>query len=352
VLVPGVVPDWEQPWFYDPNSPNGGPGPGSGIPWQAWCAPTSAANLCGHWDDTYGLPVADFTPWPTAPPWPSFDWQDFEADLNRPAPAPLPPAGPTDLGWHMDTNWLGTTTWGNPPHVGTFLKDIHAGLGSHLTFVDPASGWTTGTQGCVYAAGLDSSGNPAVTHPGPGPAFAEIVGEINAGRTMIVSWLHWSISPTGLPPVDDVEFWEFEYPDPNDLDPWDLGEEYNFDYGEEGLGHAVTAVGYLLASDPKNPWPGTDWVIVHDNVWQTPVNVAVPFDFIWWVANTNAVPCPGDIDGDVDTDQSDLGLLLAAWCSHEGDPNWNANADLDGDWHVGHGDLGILLANWGCGTEP
>ena len=60
--------------------------------------------------------------------------------------------------------------------------------------------------------------------------------------------------------------------------------------------------------------------------------------------------CPGDIDGDGDTDHSDLGELLAAWCTQEGDPNWNPNADLDGDGHVGHGDLGILLADWGCGT--
>ena len=58
--------------------------------------------------------------------------------------------------------------------------------------------------------------------------------------------------------------------------------------------------------------------------------------------------CPGDIDGDGDTDHSDLGALLAAWCSVAGDSNWNPDADLDGDGHVGHGDLGILLADWGC----
>ena len=73
-------------------------------------------------------------------------------------------------------------------------------------------------------------------------------------------------------------------------------------------------------------------------------------------ADNDGVPdeceCPGDIDGDGDTDHSDLGELLAAWCTQEGDPNWNPNADLDGDGHVGHGDLGILLADWGCGVSP
>jgi hypothetical protein len=65
-------------------------------------------------------------------------------------------------------------------------------------------------------------------------------------------------------------------------------------------------------------------------------------------------PCPpdcdGDIDGDGDTDQADLGELLRAWDSEPGYPNWNEDADLDNDGHIGHGDLGILLADWGCGT--
>ncbi|HUU98333.1 MAG TPA: hypothetical protein VM487_21585, partial [Phycisphaerae bacterium] len=73
-------------------------------------------------------------------------------------------------------------------------------------------------------------------------------------------------------------------------------------------------------------------------------------------ADNDGIPdecgCPGDIDGDGDTDHSDLGELLAAWCTQEGDPNWNPNADLDGDGHVGHGDLGILLADWGCAVSP
>jgi hypothetical protein len=60
--------------------------------------------------------------------------------------------------------------------------------------------------------------------------------------------------------------------------------------------------------------------------------------------------CPGDVDGDDDTDHADLGAFLAAWGSEPGDPNWNENADLNGDGYVGHSDLGILLGDWGCGT--
>jgi hypothetical protein len=52
--------------------------------------------------------------------------------------------------------------------------------------------------------------------------------------------------------------------------------------------------------------------------------------------------CPGDLDGDDDTDQADLGVLLAAYGN-------DAGGDLDGDGDTDQGDLGILLADYGCG---
>ncbi len=51
--------------------------------------------------------------------------------------------------------------------------------------------------------------------------------------------------------------------------------------------------------------------------------------------------CDGDLDGDGDTDQSELGILLAAWQIDDG-------GDLDGDGDTDQSDLGILLADWGC----
>lgn len=60
--------------------------------------------------------------------------------------------------------------------------------------------------------------------------------------------------------------------------------------------------------------------------------------------------CAGDINDDGITNQQDLGILLAAWDSHPGDPNWNPDADLNGDDWIHQQDLGILLADWGCGT--
>ncbi len=58
--------------------------------------------------------------------------------------------------------------------------------------------------------------------------------------------------------------------------------------------------------------------------------------------------CVGDVDGDGDTDLTDLGILLAAWGSEPGDPNWDPRADLDPTGRINAADLGILLGDWGC----
>lgn len=68
--------------------------------------------------------------------------------------------------------------------------------------------------------------------------------------------------------------------------------------------------------------------------------------------NQNGTPddceCVGDLDGDKATGQSDLGVLLAAYDTCEGDPGYNAAADINKDKCVNQADLGILLADYGC----
>jgi len=49
---------------------------------------------------------------------------------------------------------------------------------------------------------------------------------------------------------------------------------------------------------------------------------------------------------DDDTDQGDLGILLADWDCAGG----CCVGDLDADGVTGQGDLGILLADWGGGS--
>ena len=64
--------------------------------------------------------------------------------------------------------------------------------------------------------------------------------------------------------------------------------------------------------------------------------------------NGNGIPdeceCFGDLDGDNDTDQGDLGILLADWGCTGGD----CPGDLDGDGDTDQSDLGMLLGDWGC----
>ncbi len=67
-----------------------------------------------------------------------------------------------------------------------------------------------------------------------------------------------------------------------------------------------------------------------------------------FVFRGTAQACPGDVDGDGDTDLADLGALLAAYGSHEGDPNYNPNADFDDDGDVDLTDLAFLLSDYGC----
>ncbi|MCK4873768.1 MAG: exo-alpha-sialidase [Phycisphaerales bacterium] len=53
------------------------------------------------------------------------------------------------------------------------------------------------------------------------------------------------------------------------------------------------------------------------------------------------VDVPGDLDGDGDVDQADLGILLASYETNDG-------GDCDGDGDTDQADLGILLAQYGA----
>jgi hypothetical protein len=335
-FVKGVVPDWNQPYQYSPQSAHGGPGPDLWPnvvnQWNDWCVPCSAANLVGHWKDCHRAPVADTTPyagstfnWRADP-----SWQDYLADGTlpplggRPAPQIMPgplPATPTDIGWYMDSNlgvvddapavgMMGGFFYGNPPHSGTYLKDIHVGLQIYLNsrYTVGGAGWDTGTEGKAFAAGLNPSGGPAQFPTNAANAFGEVTSEINRNHTLILSYLHWNIAAAGVA----------DLPLQGTNTESDLGgayylfgigpgvtnaedEVWNLDIGPMGLGHAVTAVGYIPAGDALDPGPTmvglmapTDWVIVHDNWASTPRNVIIPFDFLNnWVANAYAYPDPG-----------------------------------------------------------
>jgi hypothetical protein len=340
-FVKGSVPDWNQPYQYTVQTANGGPGPdpaaGAVNQWNAWCVPTSVANLAGHWTDYHAAPVADSTAFDGSTVWwangPS--WQDYLADFSRPvnpqdAPGALP-APPTDIGWYMDTNrgvpcdfgpcgTMGGFFFGNPPHTGTYVKDIHLGLANYLNSLyssgsaNNASGcWVTGTEGIGFAVGLNPTGGVAQIHSNEASAFNEVKFEINRNHTLILSFWNWGIVTTA---VSDVTFdgvntesamggSYFNWSTTSYVGITNAEDEYwNHENSGDNLGHAVTAVGYIPANDVLDAGPSlgigpTDWVIVHDNWATTPRNVIVPFGWVPlpggifsvpWVANTIAYP--------------------------------------------------------------
>jgi hypothetical protein len=72
-----------------------------------------------------------------------------------------------------------------------------------------------------------------------------------------------------------------------------------------------------------------------------------PQDFPFLIKGERST-CAGDIDGDHATNQSDMGILLAAFGSAAGEPSYCLAADLDLDGDIGQADLGVFLANYDC----
>ncbi len=303
-FVAGPVPDWDQPYAYGPPigvGPGPDPMPGAFSAFDAWCAPTAAANLIGHWEDALGEPIGDGMPFPLTPPYGPPPWHDYQLDMGRP-PAGPPPAMVTDVAWYMDTNDSGDAVYGNPFHVGTFVENTHAGLATFLNTI--SSSWRTGTRAVSFGLGTESSGAPAMPHLSAASAFAEVMAEIDAGRTLLITWQHWDVLASGVLLGGDPskEFYTFD-PAPGS-DPWGNDEDWDIPVDpKRTLGHVVTAVGYIAAGDPDDPGRDamgmvggpvtTDWVIVRDNVPATPIDVIVPLTAMEypapWVANTNAI---------------------------------------------------------------
>jgi len=182
------------------------------------------------------------------------------------------------LGYFMDTNNTGSPARGNDAdgHPGTYDKDIAPGTvefvrwdASNLFLTPPPNlpagklgyNWTV-TQNCT--TDYNSS-------------LAFYTGEIDVGRPLVISFSYWN-------PVDlDIAFPDPETGETIDVFAWGEQKNYSTDpveYWDEGIGHAVTGVGYILNWDPDGEGGGLtsqDYVIVHDNWAPTPKNVAIPW---------------------------------------------------------------------------
>ncbi len=250
-----------------------------------WCSPVATLNVVEFWEVNQAHASAQGLLDP--------------ADVV-PGPGVRPGSSTADyIGWFMDTSNQGSPARANPGNGGTLDIDIMPGFDEFLRW-DSANlfGWPAAmpyakTQ---HAWALGYSFRPATAEP---QAWTELTTEIDALRTLIMSFVMWSLknpihvmaNGLGASPVS-ITFYEWAPPAAagntgSNTETWDFGM---------GIGHSVTAVGYLNGVDPDGPgpWPTCDWVIVHDNWSSTPRNVAVP-----WVDFSNAPPNnPATVLGD------------------------------------------------------
>lgn len=100
-------------------------------------------------------------------------------------------------------------------------------------------------------------------------------------------------------------------------------------------------------SFPEDPYPDGDRWWTNDMGGSWIFGGASDFGFY---VETTAAGCAGDVDGDGDTDLTDLAALLAAYGTSSDDPGYDPNADFDDDGDVDLTDLAFLLADYGCGA--
>ena len=240
------VPDENQP-------------PASGS--KNWCAPTAAVNITDYWDRVMLHSNATGI---------MNGWTRNQAS--------------DDIGWFMDTNNAGSPNRGNGAdgHTGTCAKDQGAGI---LDFVY----WDATHQLGHGAPPQNKSGYVWQVSTDYNGGWNTYVTEIDSGRPPKVDFLFWNPISTGMFVVDsatgetiDIYEWGSQIPNSMLNDPDNPDEEWNFETGEYGIGHAVTGIGYCTNWDPLNSGHPQNYIIVHDNWSTTGKNVAIPW------ANWNA----------------------------------------------------------------
>jgi hypothetical protein len=325
VYVSGLVPNWDQPYDYPDAFDATGPGAGPGM-WNAWCTPTAAAMMMGHWADVKGVPTTGDASKDGNQAAPNVyggvayalgpSWHDYTADgtNGRPAPGPYPPGGVpsetgafapaaavlTDIGWYMNTNNLGANNLGVNPgmaHVGTYEGNCAEGLND---FLSARGSPLAGNASTTFVTGLT-----------PVPALvATIKSEIDANRTVLGHFLWWvnpATGPAGPGEGNSANTQEsqFETATPSGFGHYNFytsnpgtgphGASWNGTSGSEGLGHTVTIVGYTKDANGNvtdlichDDWPTT----VRD-VQVTVLMAGGPNGFFPLDAITTLVPEPG-----------------------------------------------------------
>jgi hypothetical protein len=178
------------------------------------------------------------------------------------------------IGWFMDTNDQGSPLRMNGngllPAAGTYAIDQSAGM---LEFVQFDAQNTFTFPYSVPSQKIAHNWDISPVLPEDFPLY---MAEINDGNPVKVDFIYWHILPTGDtlfdpgPPEDTILIYKWGPVDPTSaFDPEAPWEEWNLEIGENGIGHAVTGVGYIMDT--------LEFAIVHDNWANTPKNIAIPW---------------------------------------------------------------------------
>ncbi len=226
-----------------------------------YCAPVAAINIIGYWDKIL-------------------------RHVNATGAAAGIPLSQTAeyLGYFMDTNDAGSNDRANgsvfPSATGTYVVDEWRGFIEFVrwdqqhVFLTPSPNLPTGKSGYNWSVLIDST-----------QGFSFFKAEIDAGRPAKIDFYLWTVEPTGIFYIDpargdtiEVYKWGQYAANSGGFAAGTPFEEWNFEEGQRGIGHAVTGVGYIENWTPACINLNADkFAIVHDNWPTTAKNIAIPW---------------------------------------------------------------------------
>ena len=249
-----------QPNVFIKNVPDYSQPPTSTLPSSTdisnYCAPYAFLNIVEYWDSVQTQPFA----------------RGLMGGLSGKEVAEY-------IGWFMDTNNQGSPARendnGRPAAPGTYVMDQWHGAEEFISFDASQTflfSYTVPPQKNRYTWDIQFV---------PVANFLIFKDEIDLGNPVKLDLKYWTILPTGgfiyEPELAEdtilVYDWGVMVNQSGTTDERDPLETWNLAEGDAGIGHAVTAVGYLENYAP----PDTNYVIVHDNWANTPKNIAIPW---------------------------------------------------------------------------
>lgn len=235
------------------------------------CAPVSVVNVTEYWDNVVNNPGANLVNAGLIPPT-AADYISYFVDHGN---------------WGSPVRLNGTIY---PASVGTYAADIQPGFYEFVRW-DVGHPFTTPPPALPVAKiGYDwnFAGDIVI-----GFDFHAV--SIDAQHPDILCFRYWNPIFSGASIIDPSGETVYFYtwgPQQGQSYPPNPPENWNLNYGQECVGHAVTGVGYYRNYDPDGPGPlpSTNWFICHDNWPTTQVNIALPWAN--WAATVYGYPQP------------------------------------------------------------